>query len=448
MPKPQVLKPKVPKTVDLSIAINQAPADAVAYFRAKGFAISDDWQDVWTRTHARAFTVAKAVQMDVLTAIRNEVDAALSQGLTAKQFQANLKPQLEKLGWWGKKDVDGREVQLGSPYRLNTIYRQNLQTAYMAGRYRRMLSRTKTHPYWQYVAIDDGQTRPAHARLRGKVFRFDDPIWDIIYPPNGWGCRCRVRALTEAQVKAMGITVENGEGYIQRFDTETVARGTGEVLTVPHARIDLPDGSSMSPDLGWAYSPGEAAFGTDVAVAKKLGTIQSLDTRAQFIQALNNSPLRHAQFAQWTDEVLAANPGQKRRPGLGVQALGFMTPSIQTAVRARLGREPSALLAIRERELISKSASNKSLSREALTQLPLMLAEPEAVLWDSENQHLLYVYPAVDGTEGNGSKNKVIINSAWQLTRQPNEGQVQLLTLSLAQLQQAQYQVLEGKLRG
>lgn len=442
----------MPKTVDLSIAINQAPADAVAYFRAKGFAISDDWQDVWTRAHARAFTVAKAAQMDVLTAIRNEVDAALSQGLTAKQFQANLKPQLEKLGWWGKKEVDGREVQLGSPYRLNTIYRQNLQTAYMAGRYRRMLSRTKTHPYWQYVAIDDGQTRPAHARLRGKVFRFDDPIWDIIYPPNGWGCRCRVWALTEAQVKAMGITVENGEGYIQRFDTETVARGTGEVLTVPHARIDLPDGSSMSPDLGWAYSPGEAAFGTDVAVAKKLGTIQSLDTRAQFIQALNDSPLRQAQFAQWTDEVLAANPGQKRRPGLGVQALGFMTPSIQAAVTARLGREPSVLLAIKERELIShltlQSASNKSLSREALTQLPLMLAEPEAVLWDSENQHLLYVYPTVDGTDGNGSKNKAIISSTWQQTRQPNEGEVQLLTLSLAQLQQAQYQVLEGKLRG
>lgn len=445
-------KPRVPKTVDLSIAINQAPADAVAYFRAKGFAISDDWQDVWTRANARAFTVAKAAQMDVLTAIRNEVDAALSQGLTTKQFQANLKPQLEKLGWWGKKEVDGREVQLGSPYRLNTIYRQNLQTAYMAGRYRRMLSRTKTHPYWQYVAIDDGQTRPAHARLRGKVFRFDDPIWDIIYPPNGWGCRCRVRALTEAQVKAMGITVENGEGYIHRFDTETVARGTGEVLTMPHARIDLPDGSSMSPDLGWAYSPGEAAFGTDVAVAKKLGTIQSLDTRAQFIQALNNSPLRQAQFAQWTDEVLAANPVQKRRSGLGVQALGFMTPSIQAAVTGRLGREPSVLLAIRERELILhltlQSASNKSLSREALTQLPLMLAEPEAVLWDSENQHLLYVYPAVDGTEGNGSKNKVIINSAWQLTRQPNEGEVQLLTLSLAQLQQAQYQVLEGQLKG
>lgn len=435
-------KPRVPKTVDLSIAINQAPADAVAYFRAKGFAISDDWQDVWTRAHARAFTVAKAAQMDVLTAIRNEVDAALSQGLTAKQFQANLKPQLEKLGWWGKQEIDGREVQLGSPYRLNTIYRQNLQTAYMAGRYRRMLSRTKTHPYWQYVAIDDGQTRPAHARLRGKVFRFDDPIWDIIYPPNGWGCRCRVRALTEAQVKAMGITVENGEGYIQRFDTETVARGTGEVLTVPHARIDLPDGSSMSPDLGWAYSPGEAAFGTDVAVAKKLGTIQSLDTRAQFIQALNNSPLRHAQFAQWTGEVL-----EKKRPGLGMQALGFMTPSIQAAVTARLGREPTALLAIGEKQLVHADsarhiAEGVALSRDEYRQLPMMLAEPQAVLWDNKNRNLLYVYPA-KGAE----KVKVIINSAWNMKRQQAvDAVINAYKINQLDLRHGQYELLQGKL--
>ena len=441
-------KQRVPETVDLSIAINQAPADAVAYFRAKGIAISDDWQDVWTRAHARAFTVAKATQMDVLTAIRNEVDAALSQGLTAKQFQANLKPQLEKLGWWGKKVIEvspgvEQKVQLGSPYRLNTIYRQNLQTAYMAGRYRRMLSRTKTHPYWQYVAIDDGQTRPAHARLRGKVFRFDDPIWDIIYPPNGWGCRCRVRALTEAQVKAMGLTVENGEGYIHRFDTETVVRGTGEVLTVPHARIDLPDGSSMSPDLGWAYNPGEAAFGTDVAVAKKLGSIQSLDTRTQFIQALNNSPQRQAQFAQWTDQVLATHPGQKRRPGLGVQALGFMTPSIQAAVTARLGREPIALLAITERQL---STAQASVTPNQLQQLPLMLANPEAVLWDNDNQTLIYVYP-IEGQADDERTSKLLIASHWSLQRTSNDGQVEVFKLPLADLQQAQYQVLEGQLK-
>ncbi|MGR3972852.1 phage head morphogenesis protein, partial [Shewanella sp. 1180_01] len=202
-------------------------------------------------------------------------------------------------------------------------------------------------------------------------------------------------------------------------------------------------GSSMSPDLGWAYSPGEAAFGTDVAVAKKLGTIQSLDTRAQFIQALNNSPLRHAQFAQWTDEVLA-KPEQQKRLGSSQQALGFITPSIQAAVTARLGREPSALLAITERQL---STAQASVTPNQLQQLPLLLAKPEAVLWDNDNQTLLYVYP-IEGQADDERASKLLIASQWQLQRTPNDGQVEVLKLSLVELQQAQYQVLEGQLKG
>ncbi|MFB9086086.1 phage minor head protein [Erwinia tracheiphila] len=62
----------------------------------------------------------------------------------------------------------------------------------------------KTHPYWQYLAILDGNTRKSHAAMHGRVFRFDDPIWDTFYPPNDWGCRCRVRTLTAAQVKTYG----------------------------------------------------------------------------------------------------------------------------------------------------------------------------------------------------------------------------------------------------
>ncbi|MCG9722119.1 phage minor head protein [Shewanella sp. Isolate7] len=431
---PNIQVPNQSGQIDLSIAIAKAPKDAVAYLRSKGYAISDDWQDVWTRAHAKAFTVAKATEMDVLTAIRTELDAAISKGLTGKQFQANLTPQLQKLGWWGKQEVDGREVQLGSPYRLNTIYSQNLQTAYMAGRYRRMLSRTKTHPYWQYVAIDDGQTRPAHARLRGRVFRFDDPIWDIIYPPNGWGCRCRVRALTEAQVKAMGLTVEQGGQYIHYFDTETVAKGTGEVLSVSHARIDLPDGSSMSPDIGWAYSPGEAAFGTDVAVAKKLGQVEAIDTRAQFIQVLNNSPLRLAQYEQWADEVLSKG-NAVTRPGNTQQALGFMTPSIHQAVAARIGREPSALLAIGEQALLAKG--EQVLSREQYRALPTMMATPEAVLWDAYNNTLLYVYP-----DQADEAVKVVINMTWNDKSAGALGAA--VKRPLTQLQD--YELLEGQL--
>ncbi|EWH09854.1 Mu phage minor capsid protein GpF [Catenovulum agarivorans DS-2] len=297
-------------TVDLQTAFKQPPKDAVAYFRSKGFTVSDNWWEVWQGAHAKAFTVAKAMRMDVLEDIRKGLDQALAQGKTAKQFTDELAPLLKNKGWWGKQiwaDSEGnaREVQLGSYHRLRNIYRINLQTAYMSGRYRRQLEGAKTRPYWMYVAILDGQTRPTHRTLNGKVFRFDDPIWQVIYPPNGWGCRCRVRALTEAQVKRMGLQVEQGEQYIQDIQAEAgTDKTTGEVIEVDHKQINLPNGKSMRPDVGWAHNPGEAAFGTDMAIAQKIGRVQDIDLRSQTIQALNNSPEREAVFRQWVSQKL------------------------------------------------------------------------------------------------------------------------------------------------
>ena len=52
--------------VDLSYAFKLEPADAIAYFRQKGYAFSWRWQDVWQEAHAKAFTVAKAMKIDIL----------------------------------------------------------------------------------------------------------------------------------------------------------------------------------------------------------------------------------------------------------------------------------------------------------------------------------------------------------------------------------------------
>ncbi len=177
--------------VDLLYAIGLPPEKAIEYFKSKGFAFSWDWRDLWQQAQARSFTVAKAMRMDVLQTIRDEVQLSLDEGLTFRDFQKDLEPRLKALGWWGKSeivDADGvvSSVQLGSPYRLKTIYRTNMQTSMMSGRYREMIDGMDIAPYGQYVAVMDSKTRPAHAALNGLVFRLDDPFWATHWPPNGF----------------------------------------------------------------------------------------------------------------------------------------------------------------------------------------------------------------------------------------------------------------------
>lgn len=436
--------------VDLGAAFAMAPSDAVAYFRSKGYRITDQWQDMLGSAHARAFTVAKAMKMDVLQDIRSAVDEALAEGVTEREFINRLAPKLKAQGWWGKEtwqDATGadRDVQLGSPWRLKTIYRANLQTAYMAGRYRRQLASVDTRPYWQYVAVMDSRTRPSHRAMNGRVFRWDDPIWQYLYPPNGWGCRCRVRNLSERQLEREGLTVENGANYIEMVQREAGTNiETGEVITVDHAVANLPGGQSMSPDVGWANNPGAAAFGADPSIAQKLGQVRSTELKSQVIQSLNNSPLRHAQFAQWVDDVLG-----RRRAGHRLASLGFLSEGLAKAVQARTGKAPSRLLVIGEKQLMHADSqkhqdSGIALAMETYRALPRLMANPQAVLWDKVNRNLVYVLRSeADGTA------KAVVNAPYKLAKSepvPLDVTVNAYRVALSDLKAGRYELLEGAL--
>ena len=64
------------------------PKDAVAYLKSKGYVISDRWHEVLTDAHAKAFTVAKAMRLDILETIRGKLDEALANGMTLEQVVA------------------------------------------------------------------------------------------------------------------------------------------------------------------------------------------------------------------------------------------------------------------------------------------------------------------------------------------------------------------------
>lgn len=211
-----------------SFLLGLKPEEAIAYLKSKNYKFTWDWREMLGEAHNSAFTVAKVMKQDILADIKAALQDAQDRGLTLQQFRRQLEPILKSKGWWGRVPVDqvptdsptplslprrgdgGEVVQLGSPSRLRTIYNTNIRSALMSGKYKRFIDNSANRPYVQYIAILDSKTRDEHALLNGLVFHFKDPILKIIWPPNDWGCRCDMRALTLAEVKAKGLTISKG----------------------------------------------------------------------------------------------------------------------------------------------------------------------------------------------------------------------------------------------
>ncbi|MGE4526819.1 MAG: phage minor head protein [Rhodospirillaceae bacterium] len=236
--------------------------EVLAYLKNKGWKPAFSYKDVWGEEHAFAFTVAKAMEMDVLRTIREALEKALEEGVPFARFQAELEPRLRDLGWWGVREMtDPRtgeilEAQLGSPRRLRTIYWANTRSARVAGQWDRAERTKAALPYFLYELGPSERHRPAHAAKAGLILRVDDPFWDHWMPQNGWGCKCRVRQIGEAEARRRG-GVGNAPFVPMRAWRNS---RTGEVLQVPEGI-----------DPAWDTNPGKhRRRNLDAALAGKI----------------------------------------------------------------------------------------------------------------------------------------------------------------------------------
>lgn len=79
-----------------------------------------------------------------------------------------------------------------SPWLAETLFRTQMAMAYEAGRWTVNQSPPIDEIIWgyEYVAIPDDRVRPEHLALHGTRYAKDDPQLRIIWPPNGFNCRC------------------------------------------------------------------------------------------------------------------------------------------------------------------------------------------------------------------------------------------------------------------
>lgn len=196
----------------VAAAWNLTPDQAIDFLKSKGLTASFDYRDLIGAEHARAFTIAKMMDTDLLADVKASLDDAFAKGIPFKQWSENIVPALQAKGWWGKQMVTdpltGETISagLGSPHRLQTIYRTNMQSAYAAGAWDGIEANKDTAPYLLYDAVDDYRTRTEHAAWDGTVLEVDDPWWLTHYPPNGWNCRCSVIQVDEEELAELGLT--------------------------------------------------------------------------------------------------------------------------------------------------------------------------------------------------------------------------------------------------
>jgi SPP1 gp7 family putative phage head morphogenesis protein len=187
------------------------PERALAYFQAKGLRPTFSYADMLGAAHDQAFTVAKLMDVDLLAQVRDSLTSALAAGTPLKEWSKQLRPQLEAAGWWGRQTVidpvTNKPVksQLGSPWRLDTIFSTNMQTAYAAQAWQEIEEQADLAPYLIYDAVDDLRTREAHRQWDRRTLPVTDPWWRTHYPPNGFSCRCGVIQVSREELDAMGI---------------------------------------------------------------------------------------------------------------------------------------------------------------------------------------------------------------------------------------------------
>lgn len=351
--------------IDLKPAFGAVqPEEAINYFRQKGYRIGFDYRDVWQQEHQAAFTVAKAMQLDLLTEIRTLVDASLANGTTLADFSKALTPRLQARGWWGRQEMtdpatgERQEVQLGSPRRLKTIYDTNLATAYSEGQWERIERNKRLFPFLEYVRSASANPRHTHLAYAGLVLPADDPFWSSHLPIKEWGCKCSVIQHNRRSLEREGLQVGEAPPEVMRT---MVNKRTGEVMQVP-----------QGVDPAFNYPPGGRRAHLEKMLAEKQAAAVAYQAQS-FAQ--RTRLVSDRQLVLGMGDVPAA---ARVHAATGLNVTGFTAVLDNYAVRHTLRQHGSTAAEAKRGQL--------AIELEDFGLVPLVLAEPDDVRADGQTR--------------------------------------------------------------
>lgn len=373
--------------------MDRSPDEALAHFRQKLDLPTEYFDQVLGQAHAKGFTVAGATRAELVGDLRAAVDAAIEGGESIGAFRKRFDTIVAEHGWSYK----GRRG-----WRSRVIYDTNRRTASMAGRWAQIQRTKARRPYLQYLTVGDSRVRPEHAAWNGTVLPADDEWWATHYPPNGWGCRCTIRTLSDRDLERRGLEVDQSPSVELE---ERVNTTSGEIYG------DYPKGI----DTGWAYNVGQAWLGPDIALGEAIMGLPVALRNAALANAATLTPRLQATYKPWAESYLGADRARRE-----IRTVGYLTPELITALAAHGVKPTTAVITIIDRELIHllrDAKRDRQVPLDLLLNLPERLHQASRVLWDKKQPALLFVFNARDSERA-----KFVIRVGYRTKVQTDDG--------------------------
>ncbi len=404
--------------------------EAIDYLKGKLPEASVRWDDLAGPVHGKVYTVAGATTADLARDMQQAVTKALADGSTLSAFRKDFDQIVQNHGWTyrGKRG-----------WRTRVIFDTNMRSAHMAGRWAQLQANKDRRPFLQYRTAGDARVRPQHRQWNGLVYPVDDAFWQTHYPPNGWGCRCTVRAYSQGELASKGLQVS--EPYQVRM--RNVVNRDGEIT----------DQVPLGIDPGWDHNVGQSWIAPELALGAKLARLPR--ELQGFIVDKTISPAFQTVLAdRWNafrSEVKATG-----KPQGDAQVIGYLDSATLDALADHvpaLQLQSTSVIAFDKRTAHlageHKPASLQVWPESWIDDLPGELRNYQAVLWDKVSEALVVV-PAGEFPGPQGGKprlGRIVLRPNVKTKSGPALSTVSLGSAEVSDLQDAKrYQLLVGRL--
>ena len=348
--------------------------EAIDYLKGKLPESSQAWDSLAGPVHGKVFTVAGSTSADLSRDIQQALTKALADGTGITQFRKDFDAIVQKYGWAYK----GKRG-----WRTQVIFGNNMRSAHMAGRWAQIEANADRQPFLQYRTAGDSRVRKQHQQWNGLVYPVGDVFWQTHYPPNGWGCRCTVRAYSQADLAGRNLSVSKPF----EMKTRSVVDRDGNVT----------DRVPVGIDPGWDHNVGQSWITPELALGRKLARLPR-ELQGPVVDKTISPAYQSAIAHRW--KTFQSTVKASGKPIGDAQILGFLDSTTLDGLASLapgLQIESTAVAAFDNRT--SHLAGDHKLQSNPLQvwpqawvdNLPVELRDYRAVLWDQIGQVLVVV---------------------------------------------------------